>query len=137
MEADYSFLTSASSQLDLTLLDNNDSGAGFQSLYFAIYVDGSLYGNWTFTSLGAAEAFFSGNILDLGLYGAGKQSVDLIYDLTMNQSGQGFGFDYAGDPTAAAAPEASTFAMLLIGFAGLGFAAFGQANRAKATAMLG
>jgi hypothetical protein len=48
------------------------------------------------------------------------------YNLVADGSG-GFGFDFA---VGGAVPEPSTWAMMLVGFAGLGFAGYRRARRA-------
>ena len=120
-EADFSFATTAPEYL--TLLDSNASGNGFDALKFQVTVDGTIEVLDTFTSLSVAEAFFSGHTIDLGAWSAANQTVDLSYWLTASAPGAGFGFTYAFAGPAVATPEPSTWAMMLIGFAGLGFAA--------------
>ena len=83
------------------------------------------------TSLSAAETFFTpGHRSPLGTVAAGSQSIEIEYFLTYNSgtsaaSGDGFGFTYAlVDPPLSDVPEPSTWAMMLIGFAGLAFAGY-------------
>ena len=127
--AEFNFVTATSGQLDFALLSNAFSGMGFDSLSMQIEVDGgqATYA-FSFSSLSVAEAFFSANVLDLGAIAAGDQTVNVLYALTASEPGAGFGFAYdfgLGVPSAlfsAAVPEPSTWAMTLLGFAGLGFA---------------
>ena len=77
----------------------------------------------TFTSLSSAETFFRDAIFDLGAYSG--QDVTFGYALTADGAG-GFGFDLAAG---GAVPEASTWAMLLIGFGGLGVAGWRRGRR--------
>ena len=123
-QADFDFTTTSPETFYLTLLSNTSTGDGFDTLDFDIY---SSVGNYvyTFTTLAAAEAFFSSNPLDLGSALAGSQYVDLYEYLYASESDPpGFSFDYAlGETpyTPPAIPEPSTWAMMLLGFAGLGF----------------
>ena len=112
----------------LTLLDNNASGNGFDKLKFQVTVDGAIEVLDTFTSLSVAEAFFSGNALDLGAWSAANQTVDISYWLTASEPGAGFGFTYN-----VAVREASTWAMMWLGFAGLGFAGYRRATAGRLT----
>ena len=122
-EADFNFTTGAPEEFYLTLLDNNASGNGFDKLKFQVTVDGTIEVLDTFTSLSVAESFFSGNPLDLGAWSAANQTVDISYWLTASEPGAGFGFTYN-----VAVPEASTWAMMWLGFAGLGFAGYRRAT---------
>ncbi len=121
-EADFSFTTSTAEALVLDFGSTSASGIGFDSLTFEVTVNGTPR-TYPFPTLEAAESFFSGGPLDLGLVGAGNQTVDLMFSLTASGDPPGFGVfaDLGGTPVAA--PEPSTWAMMLAGFAGLGFAA--------------
>ena len=137
--ADFSFTTETPEEFYLGLNSNASSGVGFDTLMFEVTVNGAIEALDTFTSLNVAEAFFSGNALDLGAWGAGGQTVDISTWLTASEPGADFGFDYALalSPDAAlasaglAAPEPSTWAMMLSGFASLGFAGYRRARRGR------
>ena len=111
--------------LMLGLIDDQQAGfaggLGFQSLEFTILANGVEILNSTFESLAVAESFFHDNVIDLGA-SLGGSGIDLTigYYLVADGSG-GFGFDFA---VGGAVPEPSTWAMMLIGFAGLGFAGY-------------
>jgi hypothetical protein len=109
------------------LLDNNASGTGFDELTFEVTVDGSVAVLDRFTSLGSADAFFTNNKLYLGAFDAGNQTVDLLYSLTASEVGAGFGFTYF----ASGVPEPSTWAMTLLGFAGLGYMGYRRARAGR------
>jgi hypothetical protein len=96
------------------------NGLGFQSMEFAIMADGVEVLDVTFGSLAIAESFFRDDVIDLGSdFGP---SIDLTFGYTLVADGSGgFGFDFA---IGGAVPEASTWAMMLVGFAGLGFAGY-------------
>jgi hypothetical protein len=85
-------------------------------------------GNSSFTiqtqSLDSAEAFFTDSSLLPGVRGARNQTVDVSYLLTASAVGDSFGFGVGG-----AVPEPSTWAMMLLGFAGLGYAGYLRARK--------
>ncbi|RBP17116.1 putative secreted protein with PEP-CTERM sorting signal [Roseiarcus fermentans] len=131
-EADFTFATGARERLSLTLLDTIAAGSGFASARFTVTVDGRAAVADRFTSLRAAERFFSGRTLDLGVVRRGGRTVAVSFALTPDADvvmpAGGFGFDYSlQDP---AVPEPATWAMLLIGFAGLGRAMRSRNRRA-------
>ena len=107
--------------LELGLIDNQengfDGGAGFQSMEFTIEANGVEILDTTFRSLSIAESFFHDDVIDLGA-DLGP-NFDLTFGYTLVADGPGgFGFDFA---FGGAVPESSTWAMMLAGFAGLGF----------------
>jgi hypothetical protein len=116
--------------LQLGLIDGQltgfSSGAGFQSMEFTIEADGVEILDTTFRSLAVAESFFHDDVIDLGSdFGP---NIDLTFGYTLVADGSGgFGFDLAVGGLGAA-PEPSTWAMMLAGFAGLGF--MGRRRRA-------
>jgi len=101
------------------------SEAGFESMEFTITADGVEILDTTFRSLSVAESFFHDNVIDLGAdFGPG---LDLVFGYTLVADGAGgFGFDFA---LGGAVPEPSTWAMMLIGFAGLGYAGWRRARQ--------
>jgi hypothetical protein len=143
----FHFTTSTSETLDLNLLADNFSGTGFDSLEFEVIVDGKAH-VYKRSKLAGAKSFFSADALDLGTLAAGSQTIKLEYFLDYNSGtsakpGAGFGFtydlatapvapayaDFAARPLTAGVPEASTWVMMLTGFAGLGFTAFRRSRR--------
>jgi hypothetical protein len=122
--------TSSSEALDLNLLSEQVVGIGFDSQDLQVALDGQ-----SLTGSGGAKTFFTKDEFSLGVVAAGSHSVSLIYDLTYNSGTQavvsdGFGFSYElVDPPVASVPEPSTWAMMLMGLAGLGYAAFRRAAR--------
>jgi PEP-CTERM motif len=132
--------TSASSTFDfgyggdlqLGLIDDQVSGfangLGFQSMEFTIQADGVEVLDVTFGSLAIAESFFRDDVIDLGAdFGP---NIDLTFGATLTADGPGgFGFDLA---IGGAVPEPSTWAMMLVGFAGLGFAGHRSTQRRAA-----
>jgi hypothetical protein len=127
-EADFEFVIGSAEKFYLTLLSNDSSGLGFDSLELKIVVDGNSSLTYETQSLDSAEAFFTDNSLLLGVLGEGNQTVDVSYMLTASVVGDGFGFDFG---VGGAVPEASTWAMMLLGFTGLGFAAFRDHRTAR------
>ena len=115
--------------LQLGLIDDQVSGfangLGFQSMEFTITADGVEVLDVTFGSLAIAESFFRDDVIDLGAdFGP---NIDLTFGYTLIADGSGgFGFDFA---VGGAVPEPSTWAMMLLGFAGLGFAGHRSARQ--------
>ena len=152
----FDFLTSSETPLYLHLPSDNFVGTGFDVTLevFANATSSIPTFSQTFSSLnglGGVELFFASHPL---LLGAGSHSIALEYLLnytsgTPYSPGYGLAFTYdfassavAATPIAAALdlgvasptagiPEASTWAMMLIGFAGLAFA--GYCARARPT----
>ena len=113
----------------ISLIDNQVSGfaggQGFQSMEFTIASDGDEIFDRIFTSLAIAESFFRDDVIDLGS-NLGP-NIDLTFDYTLVADGSGgFGFDFA---LGGAVPEPSTWGMMLVGFAGLGFAGHRSTRR--------
>jgi PEP-CTERM motif len=103
-------------------------GIGFQSMEFTIEANGVEILDRTFLSLTVAESFFRDNVIDLGS-NLGP-NIDLTFGYTLVADGSGgFGFDLA---IGGAVPEPSTWAMMLVGFAGLGFAGYRRAREPRA-----
>jgi PEP-CTERM motif len=121
--------------LQLGLIDDQVSGfaegLGFQSMEFTIQANGVEVLDVTFGSLAVAESFFHDDVIDLGAdFGP---NIDLTFGYTLIADGPGgFGFDLA---IGGAVPEPSTKAMMLVGFAGLGFAGY-RSTRRGAPALL-
>jgi hypothetical protein len=105
-------------------------GVGFQSMEFTIVENGVEILDSTFESLPVAESFFHHSVINLGS-SLGGPGIDLTiaYNLVADGSG-GFGFDFA---IGGAVPETSTWAMMLIGFAGLSYAGYRRARAGHAT----
>ena len=100
-------------------------GLGFQSMEFTITADGVEILDTTFRSLAVAESFFRDDVIDLG--SDLGPNIDLTFGYTLVADGTGgFGFDLA---VGGAVPEPSTWAMMLVGFAGLGFAGHRSTRR--------
>jgi hypothetical protein len=119
----FDFTTTAQSEaLDLNFSDKA-VGVGFNTLDLLIKVVGGTTIDKSFTTLATAEAFFADPI-SLGAVGAGNQSVSITYDLVFNsgtlaKAGNGFGFTYTLIDPPLGVPELSTWAMMLVGLAGL------------------
>jgi hypothetical protein len=94
---------------------------------FTIMADGVEVLDVTFGSLAIAESFFRDDVIDLGSdFGP---NIDLTFGYTLVADGSGgFGFDFA---VGGAVPEHSTWAMMLIGFAGLGYAGYRRAKEPR------
>ena len=98
----------------------------FQKIDFTVTVDGTEALTRSFTSLATADAFFADDVLNLGPV-TGVADVMFSYDLVAGGSG-GYGMDLA---FGGAVPEPSTWAMMLMGFAGLGYAALRRARESQ------
>ena len=136
----FDFTTSESEALDLNVLSDKAVGIGFDSLELQVInlVDTTTLLRETFSSLtgsnGAGTFFAPGHSISLpGEIGAGSESIAIDYSLsywntTSITPNASFGFTYAlvdpPVPSIAAIPEPSTWAMMLVGFAGLAFAGY-------------
>ena len=115
--------------VSLDLLGYNVLAVGFTTQEFTVSGSNGFSETKTFTALGDAEKFFTSDILKLGSFNAGSQFVDISYYLTASGAAQGFGFNFNIDPPpGGTAPELSTWAMMLLGFAGLGLVASRRAR---------
>jgi hypothetical protein len=104
-------------------------GLGFQSMEFTVTANGVKLLDSTFRSLAVAESFFRDRVIDLGSdFGGPGIDLTIAYNLVADGSG-GFGFDFA---VGGAVPEPSTWAMMLIAFAGLGYAGYRRAREPRA-----
>jgi hypothetical protein len=110
--------------LRLGFFGTTSVGTGFDSSTIQIFVNGNLFLVQTFNDLASANDFFTNNVLKLDQFGNGMLDVRLLFDETMSSSDEGFGFAYtfATAGVINGVPEPSTWAMMLLGFAGLAFA---------------
>jgi hypothetical protein len=130
------FSTKTAETLDLDLLSYNFSDVGFDSLTLIVATGTTPPNTYSFSTRASAESFFGDHSLSLGSFAAGNQSVSLEYLVrydpgTKATAGAGFGFSYdlVGQslgpadppPNTGAVPEASTWAMLLVGLASIGW----------------
>jgi PEP-CTERM motif len=108
--------------------ENGFAGAlGFQSMEFTIVADGVEILDTTFKSLSIAESFFRDSVINLG--SSLGPDIDLTFGYTLVADGSGgFGFDLA---VGGAVPEPSTWAMMVLGFAGLGYAGYRQTREPR------
>jgi len=117
--------------LMLGLIDDQHEGfaggLGFQSMEFTILDNGVEILDLTFESLAVAESFFDDSVINLGSNLGPDIDLTFAYNLVADGSG-GFGFDFA---LGGAVPEPSTWAMMLLGFAGLGYAGYRRAREPR------
>ena len=115
--------------LMLGLIDDQHEGfaggLGFQSMEFTIVANGVDILDTTFRSLSIAESFFRDSVIDLGSDFGPDIDVTFGYTLIADGSG-GFGFDLA---VGGAVPEPSTWAMMILGFCGLGYLAYRRKDK--------
>jgi len=116
---DFTFMTTTTGDVYLNLTSGAPSGDAFESLVFTYSVDGSVPIKETFTTVAAADAYFDGNAVSLGDLTAGTQTLDLSYGFAAMGDAPGYAVTF--DTSSAPVPEPSTWAMILIGFAGLGY----------------
>ena len=92
--------------LILGLLDTQTSGSGFSSLVFTVTVGGVTKVTQSFSTLAAANAFFSNDAIDLGAVAttAGLQVV-VKFDLTTSAAGSGYGEDFILGATSIVQPR--------------------------------
>ena len=103
------------------------TGAGLAVAHqpFTVLAGATTILDQTFSSIAAADSFFDDQVINLGSsYGPG---VDLTFTYTLAADGPGgYGLDFV---VGGAVPEPSTWAMTLVGFAGLGFAGYRARKR--------
>jgi hypothetical protein len=131
---DFATTSATSETLNLNMLSNDAVGIGFNSLTLQVInlVDNTTLLSETFSSLTEAAPFFeNGNSVTLGTVTGESQSIEIEFSLSYwNSTGitpnASFGFAYAlvDPPVGAVVPEPSTWAMLIIGFVGLGVASW-------------
>ena len=135
--ADLTFTTATMEDIYLNLTGGAELPGSdpFQSLTFTYSIDGSSPVVEMFTTVAAADAFFNGMSINLGDFAAGTQTLDLTYALTAEGDAPNYylQFNTAGTGIQPV-PEPSTWAMMLLGFAGLSYVGWRRANRAKAAA---
>ena len=117
----------------LGLVNAMSVGNGFDHSTFQIFINGVLFLNQSFNDLASANAFFTNDTINLGNFSNGITDIDLVLNETMSST-QGFGYTYAfaASGFSSAIPEPSTWAMMLIGFAGLGFVAYRRQRKTAA-----
>ena len=86
-------------------------------------LDGAEVVDETFTSLEPADLFFDDHVLNLGAVSGVTFSCDLVAG-----GAGGYGMDLA---FGGAVPESSTWAMMLIGFGGLGYVTARRAGKGR------
>lgn len=88
-----------------SLGDTGTFGTGFDSLTFTVTVGGATAVNQNFTSLAAAQAYFSNNVIDLGAVpNSTALAVDVKFDEEISTSGSGYATDFILGSTAQATP---------------------------------
>ncbi len=129
----FDFTARPGEALDLMLISDESAvspaGIGFDNLNLQVVNATTATGlaSLSFTSSSAAQTFFDGGQVSLGLAAAGPQSIEIEYSLTFAAGtsaspGDGFGFTYALKDPPLNVPEPSTWVMLIVAFVGLGVA---------------
>jgi hypothetical protein len=87
--------TIMSGHLIVGLLDDQALGTGFQSLTFTVLVGGVTKVTQTFSTVAAAQTYFTNNSVDAGAFSSKAGLVVTVkLDMTENAAGQGFGQDF-------------------------------------------
>jgi hypothetical protein len=131
-----SFTTTIGQQYQLTFAYSDNPGSGFTSqsaAQAAVFVLGA--GNATLLSTTIAHDNAVHSNLNWSLYSgtfvANSESTTLNFNTLFGQNNGGIMLDAVA---VSAVPELSTWAMMLIGFAGVGFIAYRRAKKATAAA---
>ncbi|MET0265957.1 MAG: PEP-CTERM sorting domain-containing protein [Duganella sp.] len=116
----FEFTALASQRLLIGFASSASLGGGFELLDLVILNNGVQLFAQSFTSLNAATQFFDGQVLDLGLLGAGAQQLSIASTFTFAPQ-SAFAFNYAVGTRVIAshAPEASTWVMMIAGLGGV------------------
>jgi len=130
--ADINFTTTSTEPIYLNLVDYNFSGTSFASLTLEVTASDGFSHNFTCSTLICAENLFNMTDNPLIFASAGAQFVDLTYSYTSGGGDPpGFAFNYniADTPYfGSGVPEASTWAMMFLGFLGLGWLGYRRAR---------
>ena len=116
----------ANDHLILGLDDALTTGTGFSSLTFKLTEDGNATPivNQTFSSVAAANTYFTNDLVDLGAWDPGS-TLTLLASLSETVgSGNGYGINYMlgiDPPAPTPTPESGSLALLVGGLCGLGF----------------
>ncbi len=96
---------------------------------FEISTNDAIVYSQDFSDLSDAEAYFADSLIVLPVTAAG--TIEMSFDETLS-AGEGFSFNY--DARTPPVPEASTWAMMLVGLAGLGLAGYRGSRKAASVA---
>jgi hypothetical protein len=87
--------TAVSGHLIAGLINDQSFGSGFDSLDFNVVENGTTIFDQNFTTLSAAQTFFTNHALDLGTFTSRpNQVIDFNFSLTTSASGTGFGAQF-------------------------------------------
>jgi hypothetical protein len=129
-----SFATTIGQQYQLTFAYSDNPGSGFTSqsaAQAAVFVLGAGNGNLLSTTI-AHDNAVSGNLnwsLYSGTFVANSESTTLNFNTLFGQNNGGIMLDAVA---VSAVPELSTWTMMLLGFAGVGFVAYRRAKKVSA-----
>jgi hypothetical protein len=112
--------SSAGHDLDVGLVSASTQGTGFTSLTFSVDEDATVVLTKTFTSVSAANTYFTDDLVNLGQWTSGS-SLDVLASLSVTAAGagNGYGVNYmvGVDPV----PEPATWSVFGLGLLGLGW----------------
>jgi len=123
---DFLFTSTNAEHLMLGFISSTFLGSGFNTLDLSISANGTQLYSHTFTSLAEANAFFNDHVLDLGLFGAGRQDV-LISSTFSFLDPAGYAFNYVvdgelgqnGGGGTSPVPEPASWLMMAVGMGSL------------------
>ncbi|MGH7156236.1 MAG: PEP-CTERM sorting domain-containing protein [Acetobacteraceae bacterium] len=124
--------TGSGHTLDLGLVDGLPSGAGFTSLTFDLFKQGSMKLKQTFTSVSAADTYFTDDLVPLGQWNtgvSGNLDIEATLSETLASAGSGYLVDFmvGVDPLPGSAalpkavPEPAAVSLFGLGLGGLGW----------------
>jgi hypothetical protein len=107
--------------INLGLINSVASGEGFTQLVFDVQENGTTLLSQSFSSIAAANAYFTDRVLGLGALPVGTIDLKVNLAVTSNSIGSGYGINFATGISIAAVPEPDQWAMMLTGFGLIGW----------------
>src|SRR6266850_5252504 len=128
--ANFTFNGTGGGTFLVDFLTNSSWGTGFDSAIFQMSLNGNLLVNQSFFDLLSAQAFFSNDLFNISL-DTGPNNIQLTFSEIMS-AGQGFSFEYAIAGGASATPLPSTWGMMLLGLAVIGYMTYRRRQQSAA-----
>ena len=105
--------------INLGLINSVASGGGFTQLIFNVQENGTTLLSQSFSSIAAANAYFTDRVIGLGALPVGNIDLKVNLAVTSNSTGSGYGINFATGISAV--PEPEQWAMMLTGFGLVGW----------------